>query len=127
MTFRAWRDGEFIPLLELLLAIGPWILNAEWRFRDCEFSPGWRDSDELNVMSNQGNRVSTRTLVDLVSDGIQMIDGEMTAYMDRQATPFLSIRSVRGDEWIVDSSVPDVTVALSRIYPEAKSEVSMLE
>lgn len=102
VTFRAWRDGEFIPLIEVLLVLGRWILRAEWRLRDAEFAKGWRGSDDLNLMSSHALPTPTATLVDLVSDGVQMIAGDIEAFGETGSSlPYLVVRSVRGDEWDV--------------------------
>jgi hypothetical protein len=80
VTFPAWKDGDCVPLIELLLVVGRWVLGANWYLRNAEFATGWRGSRELNVMSGQVNPTPTIAFVDLVSDGVQMIDGELLAF-----------------------------------------------
>lgn len=116
VTFSAWRGDDFVPLIEVLMALGPWVLRACWRLRSCEFVPGWRGSDELNVMSNQVNPTPTAALVDLVADGVQMIGGDLYASECSQSEPFLVIRSIRGDEWEVTMQNGDALRALSDVF-----------
>lgn len=52
-------------------------------------------------MSHQTNMIPTATLIDLVSDGVQMIDGDLEAFGDDDSELFLVISSVRGDQWDV--------------------------
>jgi len=102
--------------VEVLLVVGSWIVEARWKLLDCEFAPGWRGSDELNVMSSQVDLVPTLALVDLVVDGVQMIGGRLNAYDPTQDEPFLTVACVRGDEWDVHTTVPDVLDAVRRVF-----------
>jgi len=74
VTSPAWRaDNDFVPLIEVLLAVGPWTFGqVSWAVGGSEFGTGWRGSAELARKARDGRRVSTRVLVDLVSDGLQL-------------------------------------------------------
>jgi hypothetical protein len=79
VTFRAWWRGErFIPLIEVLLVLGPSALNRRWTLENAEFAPGWRGTEELHRAGRESLALPTLTLVDLVSDGVQLIDGQVT-------------------------------------------------
>lgn len=117
VTFRAWRNDEFIPLIEVLLVLGRWIVGAQWRLQDAEFATGWRGSDDLNVMSSHALPTPTVALVDLVSDGVQMIAGELHAFGESApSTPYLVIRAVRGDEWDILSDDERVLEAVREVF-----------
>ena len=119
MTFPAWRnDRDFVPLIELLLAVGPWTLGAtSWSVSDSEFSTGRRGSAELARLARSGARLSTLELVDLASDGIQVVDGEITCFRDATNEPFLVLASIRGDSWDVYSAEPEVLGTITRCFP----------
>lgn len=116
VTLPAWREGEFVPLIELMLVVGRWILGASWHLRNAEFATGWRGSSELNVMSSQVNPTPTVALVDLVSDGVQMIGGELLAFRPGEAEAFLAIRSIRGDEWDVRCADRALLYAVREVF-----------
>lgn len=116
VTFSAWRGSEIVPVIDLLLVAGRWILYATWRIRDAEFGTGWRASDELNVMSHHALPIPTSTLVDLVSDRVQMIGGDLTAFVEGVSSPYLTIRSVRGDEWDVYSTDESLLAAIREAF-----------
>lgn len=120
VSFSAWSGERFIPLVEVLLAIGRWVLQSKWRLQNAEFATGFRGSDELNVMSSQFNAIPTLSLVDLVSDGVQMIGGDLCAFHDTEAEPFLVVRSVRGDEWDVECDDVDVLAAIREAFGDVQ-------
>ena len=103
VTFPAWQSGaESTALIELLLAVGTAVVgrNVSWTMTDCEFASGRRGSDLLAEAAANGRQLTTRELVDLVSDGIQLVDGDVTCRTS-SGEPILILRSVRGDEWDV--------------------------
>jgi hypothetical protein len=116
ITFPAWRThDDFVPLIEVLLAVGPWtICQVSWAVGDSEFGTGWRGSAELARLAHNGRRVSTRVLVDLVSDGVQLVDGEVSCFHDSAQEPFLVLASVRGDSWDVHSTEQGVLDVVRR-------------
>lgn len=120
VTFAAWRGKDFVPLIEVLLVVGRWIRQAHWRLRNAEFATGFRSSDELNVMSSQVNLIPTSTLIDLVSDGVEMIGGDLTAFREPGEDPFLVVRSVRGDEWDIESDDPYLLRAVKDSFDAAE-------
>lgn len=123
VTFPAWRNGEFIPLIDVLLVLGRWIVRGVgWRFSEAEFAPGWRGSDELNTMSHQVTLTPTETLIDLISDGVQLVDGRLEAFYDQFADPFLVVQSVRGDEWDVYAADQDILDVITEAF-EGVSEI----
>lgn len=102
VTFPAWRDAEFVTLAEILQVIDRWLEpGAHWRLTDAEFAPGWRGSEQLHALANRTALISTQLLSDLVSDGVQMVDGSIDCFRDTDSIPFISLRSVRGDAWDV--------------------------
>ncbi|WP_375504174.1 hypothetical protein [uncultured Jatrophihabitans sp.] len=122
VTFPARRrNREPVPLIELLLAVGPWILGPiGWRIGDCEFSSGSRGSAELARLTNGEVRLTTLKLVDLISDGVQLIDGDVFAYRNEDEDPFLVLASVRGDEWDVYSDERGLLDVIRGIFPDGK-------
>lgn len=109
VTFPAWRGESFIPIIDVVLVVGRWIIgDCTWSLADCEFATGWRGSAELSSLASRAARVSTPVLVDLVSDGMQLVDGELRCYADGASDPFLVLSSVRGDSWDVYASEPEV-------------------
>lgn len=117
-TFPAWRnDNEFIPLIELVLAVGPWTLGSvSWTIGDSEFGTGWRGSADLARLARISTRLSTLALVDLVSDGVQLVDGEIFCSRDADENPFLVLASVRGDSWDVYSTEQEVLRSVRRCF-----------
>ena len=123
VTFRAWRNEESVPLIEVLLVLGRWILGAHWRLNDVEFAAGWRGSESLNLMSSHALPTPTVALVDLVSDGVQMIGGELQAFGGPgSGAPYLVIRSIRGDEWDIMSDDERVLEAVREVF-EAVTDI----
>lgn len=118
VTFPAWRsDGRFVPLIELVLAVGPWTFGSvRWSVRDSEFGTGWRGSAALAQLAQTDTAVSTLALVDLVSDGVQLVDGEVMCFRDSVEDPFIVLASVRGDSWDVYSVEPEVLSAVRRCF-----------
>jgi hypothetical protein len=108
VTFRAWRGDTFVPLIEVLVAIGSPVLGRQWVLRHTEFAPGWRGSEELHRAGREGASLPTLTLLDLVSDGIQLVDGELIGDDPSGERPPLIVRSARGDDW--DVQIDDTTV-----------------
>jgi hypothetical protein len=121
VTFPAWRtDGRFVPLIEVVLAVGPWTFGSvRWSVRDSEFGTGRRGSTALAQLAQTGTPVSTLALVDLVSDGVQLVDGEATCFRDSIEEPFIVLASVRGDSWDVYSTEHDVLSAVKRCFDDA--------
>lgn len=119
ITFPARRaKGESISLVELILAVGPWILGPKnWRIGDCEFSSGSRGSTELAQLANSQTRISTLKLVDLVADEVQLIDGEIACLENGSDVPFLALTSVRGDDWDVYSTEPGLLEVVAKVFP----------
>jgi len=115
VTFSAWGKGGSIAAIEILLAVGPWIAAGEWLVRSAEFGHG-RGSAELNAMSNQVNMVSTLTLVELLSDGVQMTEGRLEAYRAGDGGRYLVVESIRGDEWDIRASDPDLLESVRRTF-----------
>jgi hypothetical protein len=101
VTFPAWRGRDFIPLIELLLVVGPFALDYRWSLTGAEFAPGWRGSEALDRLSASGRDIPTLRLVELVSDGIQLVDGTVVGRDQATQEPSLVITSVRGDNWDV--------------------------
>lgn len=118
VTFPAWRtDGRFIPLIELVLAVGPWSFGSvRWSVRDSEFGTGLRGSVALAQLAQTDTAVSTLALVDLVSDGVQLVDGEVRCFRDAVEEPFIVLASVRGDSWDVYSAEQDALSAVRRCF-----------
>jgi hypothetical protein len=119
VTFPAWRaEGGSIPLVELLLAVGPWVLGpVRWSVGDCEFSSGSRGSTRLAELASSRARLSTLELVDLVADQVQLVDGEVGCFEDGSDVPFLTLTSVRGDDWDVCSTGQGPLDVMARTFP----------
>ena len=120
VTFRAWRGDAFIPLVEVLLAIGHAALDRRWSLRDTEFAPGWRGSDELTHIAAASTSVPTLKLIDLVSDGIQLVDGELIGEDENRERAPLKVRSVRGDDWDVEAEDPSVVAAIRSHFADVQ-------
>lgn len=116
VTFPAWRDARFISLIEVLRAVadlvGP---ETHWRLVDTEFAPGWRGSEQLDALARDGVPVATHLLIDLVADGVQLVDGSIDGFRGADADPCISLRSVRGDAWDVCAE-PDVLESVRRRF-----------
>lgn len=123
ISFPAWRnDQELVPLVELMLLVGPWTLgDVSWSVLDCEFGTGRRGSARLTQLAQSGERLSTLGLVDLVSDGVQLVDGEATCFLDATGEAFLVLASIRGDSWDLLSAEPGVFDAVRRHFPDGLS------
>lgn len=69
------------------------------------------------MMSSHALPTPTVALVDLVSDGVQMIGGELQAFGEPgPSAPYLVIRSVRGDEWDIMSDDKRVLEAVQEVF-----------
>lgn len=101
MTFPAWRNGSFVPLIELLQALSDVVVGVRWSLADAEFAPGWSGSEQLDVLVREGDLIPTQRLVDLVSDGVQLVDGRVDGLREGAMDVFVSLRSIRGDAWDV--------------------------
>lgn len=96
VTFPAWHaDGGSFSLVELIVAVGPWVLGrTNWSVDDCEFSSGSRGSTRLAQLASSRGRIPTLELVDLVPDQVQLIDGEVACFEKSSNVAFLRLTSV---------------------------------
>jgi hypothetical protein len=119
VTFPARRaDGGSFSLVELVLAVGPWVLGPRsWLLDDCEFSSGGRGSTRLAELARSRARISTVELVDLVSDRVQLVDGEAACFEHGSDAAFLTLTSVRGDDWDVCSTEQGPLDVMARNFP----------
>ena len=102
VTVPSWRGGEFISLVSVLRAIEDSLEDDDlWNLGDAEFAPGWEGSAELAELTHGGTLVPTRLLELLVSDGIQLVDGEVRCQRGALAETVVSLKSVRGEAWDV--------------------------
>lgn len=102
LTFNAWRGEDFIPLLELLVVVGGDGLDLRWNIEDAEFSGNWAHTGDLHQVSDAAETLTFLQLIDLVSDGVQMIEGRVIAReRGSHAAIFCAIQSNRGDSWDV--------------------------
>ncbi len=116
VTFPAWRENGFIPLIEVLQALGPAVLDRRWTISDAEFGAGRRGSDELRRLAATGQEISTAQLIDLVSDGVQLVDGDAIGLDVEGVRPVLAVRSIRGDAWDVEIDDQTVLAVVRRAF-----------
>jgi hypothetical protein len=96
------KDGRFlaVDLIDILRLLGPSAENAEWRMGALE-AAGGAAADELHQLADTGVRVPGRTLLQLATEGTQVIDGVFTGYRTGDNDPWVIIRAI-------DSSAFDV-------------------
>jgi len=111
-------DGSSVSLAELLRVVEPWTTGAtSWLVGDAELSTGSRGSAELTLLAGTTERVTTSRLVELVADGVQLVDGDVSCFAGEADEPFLVLASVRGDAWDVRSDDKGLLAAVRTSFP----------
>ena len=101
VTFSAWRDDDYIELLEILLVLGSDILDLVWEAHIEEMAP--QSGTELFEQSVTGRRLDTLDLVRAAAAGNQVIDGVFKAYGPRAESVVVTVRAVDSTSWDVES------------------------
>jgi hypothetical protein len=81
ITFFVGRGSSGISLLQLLELVGSArVLESQWRIRYADSAGEPQAAHELNEFSDSEIRFPGSTLQRLASQGVQLIDGELSAY-----------------------------------------------
>jgi hypothetical protein len=110
-SMSAWRDDHYISLAEILLCIGKSLTDLQWYVKIHEVAP-----EQLEALS-PAVPLSIFQLLHLVTPGIQIIDGEITA-KDESGKQQLLLRAVDSSSWDVETDLEHIVRALEDSYPE---------
>ncbi|WP_139220758.1 hypothetical protein [Ectopseudomonas composti] len=111
----AWRDDHYISLSEILLCIGKSLTDLQWYVKITEVAPE-PGAEQLEALSPAAP-LSIFQLLHLVTPGIQIIDGEITA-KDESGKQRLLLRAVDSSSWDVETDLEHIVRALEDSYPE---------
>ena len=94
-------------LIDVLQLLGPDALKAAWTLEDVECLG--ETSDDLHAVSDSGEPISGRRLLELASGVSQTIDGDFYCYRNGlPSRPWVTIRAIDSSAFDVDSE--DATV-----------------
>lgn len=116
LTFRAWRDGRYVALGEILVVLGPRILDLSWTLRLVDVAPHPRAHHLEAVPPDKS--LGTLELIHLVTPDLQIVDGEVTGSADG-LSPKVMIRAVDSTSWDIESDDVAVLSAIKYAFPDA--------
>lgn len=116
ITFRAWNDGRYIPLGEILLVLGSRILRFMWTLRLIEIAPHPR-SHALEAVRPESS-IGTLELIHLVTPDVQIIEGEVFGSVDG-LSPRVVIRAVDSTSWDIETDDEEILSEMRRAYSDA--------
>jgi hypothetical protein len=116
LSFRAWRDGRYVALAEILVLLRPRVLNFSWALRLVEVAPHpmARALESVSPETSLG----TLELIHLVSPDVQVIDGEVVGSVDG-ASPRIVVRAVDSTSWDIESDDEEIVSEARRAHPDA--------
>lgn len=114
-SMSAWRDDHYISLAEILLCIGKSLTDLQWYVKIHEVAPE-PGAEQLEALSPTVP-LSIFQLLHLVTPGIQIIDGEITA-KDESGEQQLLLRAVDSSSWDVETDLEHIVRTLEDSYPE---------
>lgn len=114
-SMSAWRNAHYISLAEILLCIGKSLTGLQWYVKSTEVAPE-PGAEQLEALSPAA-ALSIFQLLHLVTPGIQIIDGEITA-KDESGKQQLLLRAVDSSSWDVETDLEHVVRTLEDSYPE---------
>ncbi len=121
ITFFVWRGSSGISLLQLLELVGSArVLESQWIIRYADSAGEPQAAHELNEFSDSEIRFPGSTLQRLVSKGVQLIDGELSAYEADKDNAWLILRAVDSTHWDVESQDVALLARLKEAIPDAE-------
>jgi hypothetical protein len=116
LTFKCWGENVYIPLSEVLLALGHRVLKLKWKVEIAELAPGARTAalEKLGVQQ----RVGTLELLHHITPSVQIIDGEFSAY-EPGGRLKLIVRAVDSTWWDIETSDPKILKVVQEQFPDA--------
>jgi hypothetical protein len=114
-SLPAWIGDHYISLAEILLCIGKSLTDLQWYLKITEVAPE-PGAEQLEALSPAA-ALSIFELMHLVTPGIQIIDGEITA-KDESGKQLLLLRAVDSSSWDVETDLEHVVRTLEDSYPE---------
>lgn len=111
----AWTGDHYISLAEILLCIGKLLTDLQWYVNINEVAPE-PGAEQLEALS-PAVPLSIFQLLHLVTPGIQVIDGEITA-KDKGGKQLLLLRAVDSSSWDVETDLEHIVRKLEDSYPE---------
>ncbi len=114
-SLPAWIGDHYISLAEILLCIGKSLTDLQWYVKITEVAPE-PGAEQLEALSPAAP-LSIFQLLHLVTPGIQIIDGEITA-KDKGGKQLLLLRAVDSSSWDVETDLKHIVRALEDSYPE---------
>jgi hypothetical protein len=121
ITFFMWRGSSMVSLLHVLELVGlARVLESQWRIRLADSAGEPQAADQLNELSDSGFAFPGSTLQRLASQGVQLIDGELSAYEDDQDNAWITLRAVRSTHWDVESQDAALLARLKEAIPDAE-------
>lgn len=102
LTIRAWRQGHYVGLAELLLVLGRFVYDQSWTMRVVEVAPG--PGESFFDAWDPATVVSTYELLHLVTPAVQLIDGSVSSVScDSEGEPWLTLRAVDSTTWDIET------------------------
>ena len=105
-SFQMWVGEKCIVPIDMILTVAPRLLESDMRLDgDVEFSDGLR-YQELIDAADEKRRLSLREAVELLADGIQLIDGTLSVFGEDQLIAELrAVDSTYWDVWSTDEAL----------------------
>ena len=114
-SMLAWIGDHYISLAEILLCLGKSLADLQWYVKITEIAPE-PGAEQLEALSPT-TALSIFELLHLVTPGIQIIDGEITA-TDQSGKQQLLLRAVDSSSWDVETDLEQIVRTLEDSYPE---------
>lgn len=120
LSLPAWREGRPVYVAELILALGWSAADLIWRCEELEIGPD-PGLTALEESAASGKKLTSLELLHLATPYVQVIDGEITGYKERdgQLQPVVVLRAVDSTSWDLEISDEANFQRISAIFPEA--------
>lgn len=112
ITFRAWQEGHYVTLAELLVRLGSFGLGLTWFVElDERVDPRCAELERRSA----GTGMDTLTLLSLTTPGLQLIDAEARGFAD--GVPVVVLEEVDSSFWDVRAADEAVLDEIRCHYP----------
>ncbi|MGC7093512.1 hypothetical protein ACPZ19_02490 [Amycolatopsis lurida] len=117
ITFRAWRDGRYVPLAEVLVYLGAFVVDVFWQVEIEDMTgPHPHYADLVAIPSDA--RVPTLDLLAMTAPSLQVIDGVFTGWSG--STVVVVVEAFDSTSWNITSTDERILTALAERYPDAQ-------
>jgi len=113
LSIPAWENASYLSLEDILLAIENRCQNFIWRLHVVEAAPepGAKMLEGIDPKAS----MNYFDLLDLVTPGLQIIDGEAIAE-DVDSDAYVLIRAVDSTSWDIETNMPSVEAAIQQAF-----------